>query len=118
MHQPEPSSSPKLQYKLTLHDQPLLVSGDSGKSIGSVLHPDHCTPCSFFCYSLMGCNRGRECEYCHEDHPKKARRRGKKKRKANRSAADADTECDAAGDGPSEAWGNSPRDEQDWEKPL
>jgi PAS domain S-box-containing protein len=108
----QPEKSPKLQQKLaqqkltaSLHEQPYLVtSGTHSKSIGSVLHPDHCTPCSFFCYSLSGCNRGTECEYCHEDHPKKARRRGKKKRKGNRNAADADTECGDAPEVPHEAW--------------
>jgi hypothetical protein len=62
----------------------------------------------------MGCNRGRECEYCHEDHPKKARRRGKKKRRANRGAADADTECSTAADMP---WGDIPPDEDSDQAP-
>jgi len=46
-------------------------------SEGSRNHPD-CTPCSFHCYSQMGCNRGRHCMYCHMEHPKRGRRRGKK----------------------------------------
>jgi len=50
-------------------------------SKGSTLHPNGCTPCSFHCYSHMGCNKGEMCEYCHMDHPKRARRRGKKKSK-------------------------------------
>jgi hypothetical protein len=118
MHQPEPSSSPKLQNKLTLHDQPLLVSGGQGKSIGSVLHPDHCTPCSFFCYSLTGCNRGKECEYCHEDHPKANTRRGKKNRKANRNAANADREFGEAAEVPPEPWGVVPPDMHDVDRGL
>lgn len=61
----------------------------------------------------MGCDRGRECEYCHEDHPKKPRRRGKKKRKGNRGAADADEDCSAAAEVPPEAWGVVPVDECD-----
>eukprot|EP00405_Crypthecodinium_cohnii_P017176 CAMPEP_0206457870 /NCGR_PEP_ID=MMETSP0324_2-20121206/23224_1 /ASSEMBLY_ACC=CAM_ASM_000836 /TAXON_ID=2866 /ORGANISM="Crypthecodinium cohnii, Strain Seligo" /LENGTH=626 /DNA_ID=CAMNT_0053929085 /DNA_START=34 /DNA_END=1914 /DNA_ORIENTATION=+ len=48
-------------------------------SKGSMLHPNGCTPCSFHCYSHMGCNRGTSCAYCHMDHPKRTRRRGKKK---------------------------------------
>jgi len=100
-----------LQQKLKPHEPSL--SGGQGKSIGSVLHPDHCTPCSFFCYSLMGCNRGRECEYCHEDHPKKARRRGKKKRKAKQGATDGDAEGSVTAEVPSEAWGGYPTEEQD-----
>lgn len=53
------------------------------KSLGSALHPNDCTPCSFFCYSMVGCNKAENCEYCHEDHPKKLRRRGKKKRRGD-----------------------------------
>jgi PAS domain S-box-containing protein len=103
---PYPDLHQKLQQKLTLHDQPLLTTYNAeGKSTGSILHPDLCTPCSFFCYSLTGCNRGSECEYCHEDHPKKATRRGRKKRKSNRNAADEDTEASR------EAWGSAPADQ-------
>jgi hypothetical protein len=53
------------------------------KNIGSAHHPKGCTPCSFFCYSMSGCNKGQNCEYCHEDHPKNKRRRGKKKRRGD-----------------------------------
>lgn len=89
----------KLQSKITQHEQPPLVPSDPSKSIGSIFHPDSCTPCSFYCYSLMGCNRGSQCEYCHEDHPKKARRRGKKKRRGQGSAADMDCGPDAQMEG-------------------
>lgn len=44
-------------------------------SVGSVGHPDSCTPCAFYCFSLCGCNRGSQCEYCHMDHPKRLHRR-------------------------------------------
>jgi len=47
-------------------------------SRGSQLHPDGCTPCSFHCYSLLGCNRGELCKYCHGEHPRRGRRRGKR----------------------------------------
>eukprot|EP00747_Dinoflagellata_sp_TGD_P213401 gnl/TRDRNA2_/TRDRNA2_86365_c0_seq1.p1 gnl/TRDRNA2_/TRDRNA2_86365_c0~~gnl/TRDRNA2_/TRDRNA2_86365_c0_seq1.p1 ORF type:complete len:494 (-),score=69.34 gnl/TRDRNA2_/TRDRNA2_86365_c0_seq1:109-1551(-) len=50
-------------------------------SIGSELHPNGCVPCSFFCYSTLGCLSGEQCTYCHMDHPKRTRRRGKKKAK-------------------------------------
>lgn len=50
------------------------------KSVGSLMHPSLCTPCSFYCYSLIGCNRGEACLYCHMDHPRKGRRRGQKRR--------------------------------------
>jgi len=47
-------------------------------SEGSRLHPDECTPCSYHCYSLTGCRNGNLCVYCHGDHPKRARRRGRR----------------------------------------
>jgi hypothetical protein len=89
----------KLQTKIAQHEQSPGVSSDCSKSIGSMFHPDRCTPCSFYCYSLMGCNRGSQCEYCHEDHPKKARRRGKKKRRGQGSAADMEGGVDMSCDG-------------------
>lgn len=49
-------------------------------SQGSSLHPNGCTPCSFHCYSFMGCNKGESCNFCHMDHPKRTRRRGKKQK--------------------------------------
>mmetsp|Transcript_46852 Transcript_46852/g.134995 ORF Transcript_46852/g.134995 Transcript_46852/m.134995 type:complete len:595 (-) Transcript_46852:187-1971(-) len=51
-------------------------------SAGSAGHPDSCTPCSFHCYSLSGCNRGDECLFCHMLHVRRKhrRRRGRKKR--------------------------------------
>jgi len=51
-------------------------------SAGSAGHPDSCTPCSFHCYSLIGCNRGDECLFCHMQHMRRKhrRRRGRKKR--------------------------------------
>lgn len=60
------------------------------RSQGSALHPYACTPCSFHCYSQMGCNRGQSCTYCHMDHRKRTRRRGKKKpKKGEEGKADA-----------------------------
>jgi len=52
-------------------------------SAGSALHPNSCMPCSFHCYSHLGCNRGQSCSYCHMDHPKRTRRRGKRKPKGS-----------------------------------
>lgn len=49
-------------------------------SIGSEDHPVDCKPCSFFCYSLMGCARGSECTFCHMKHPRRIRRRGHRKK--------------------------------------
>jgi len=50
-------------------------------SVGSTGHPHGCTPCSFYCYSLRGCDRGESCLFCHMNHPKRARKRGRKKSK-------------------------------------
>lgn len=44
-------------------------------------HPSLCTPCSFFCYSLAGCNRGEDCAFCHLSHPRQNKRRGQRRRK-------------------------------------
>lgn len=58
-------------------------SGDEGplKSVGSAKHPDACTACSFHCYSMIGCNRGFDCQFCHMDHPRRRRRRRRGGRK-------------------------------------
>lgn len=56
------------------------VDDASRRSVGSAGHPDACTPCSFFCYSLIGCNRGEACLFCHMEHPRKIRRRGRKRK--------------------------------------
>lgn len=48
-------------------------------SVGSLGHAlGTCTPCSFYCYSTMGCREGESCQYCHviEGHPSK--RKGKR----------------------------------------
>jgi len=49
-------------------------------SIGSRLHPNECTPCSFYCYSLSGCNKAEACTFCHNEHLRRPKRRSKKKR--------------------------------------
>mmetsp|Transcript_5244 Transcript_5244/g.12627 ORF Transcript_5244/g.12627 Transcript_5244/m.12627 type:complete len:652 (-) Transcript_5244:136-2091(-) len=69
-------------------------------SMGSLLHPDDCRPCSFFCYSLVGCNRGKACKFCHMEHPRKGRRRGKKKGR----------------DGHGSLQGGRDQGDQDWEE--
>jgi len=64
-----------------LHESPLSGLSSAGFPVQRGCgHPLHCTPCSFHCYSLQGCVKGAACSYCHEDHPKKTRRRGKKKK--------------------------------------
>jgi len=49
-------------------------------SLGSTNHPVSCKPCSFFCYSLMGCERGSDCTFCHMEHPRRIRCRGRRKK--------------------------------------
>lgn len=65
------------------------------KSLGSELHPLGCTPCSFFCYSQMGCNRGELCAYCHMEHPKRTRRRGKKKNRGSFAVSEIEESGDS-----------------------
>jgi len=62
-------------------DQPPEADADmpTGVSEGSVNHPDGCTPCAFFCYSTIRCNKGLLCIYCHMAHPRRQRRRRRKK---------------------------------------
>jgi len=38
------------------------------ESVGGVGHPLSCTPCTFFCFTKKGCNRGQHCGYCHSSH--------------------------------------------------
>jgi len=51
------------------------------RSMGSSEHPHRCTPCSFHCYSYAGCSRGELCPFCHMDHPRRVRRRGRAPKK-------------------------------------
>jgi hypothetical protein len=49
-------------------------------SQGSASHPTDCKPCSFHCYSQMGCNKGRSCQFCHMQHPQRKRRHVRQKK--------------------------------------
>jgi len=51
------------------------------KSIGSAGHPDRCRECQFFLFSLMGCKKGEDCQYCHEFHPRVKERKNYKLRR-------------------------------------
>jgi len=51
-----------------------MLASTNLQSVGSKLHPELCTPCAFFCYSLKGCNRGESCAYCHMPHIKTRRK--------------------------------------------
>merc|ERR1740121_1881684 len=44
-------------------------------SAGSVGHPETCMPCTFYCFTRRGCNRGAECRFCHLTHQSKLQQR-------------------------------------------
>mmetsp|Transcript_51076 Transcript_51076/g.94479 ORF Transcript_51076/g.94479 Transcript_51076/m.94479 type:complete len:391 (+) Transcript_51076:150-1322(+) len=44
-------------------------------SAGSKGHPDLCTPCAFYCFSLCGCRSGPDCSYCHMFHESRVQQR-------------------------------------------
>jgi PAS domain S-box-containing protein len=80
-------------------------------SLGSADHPDGCTPCSFFCYSLNGCNKGQFCNYCHiaAEHPRRSRRRRKRGGKERRDGCDQDDDDESGQeDNDCRPTGNSP----------
>lgn len=53
----------------TLHsDGPKCSGGSDG-------HPDACMPCTFYCFTRRGCNRGLECRFCHLAHQSKLQQR-------------------------------------------
>mmetsp|Transcript_66997 Transcript_66997/g.195882 ORF Transcript_66997/g.195882 Transcript_66997/m.195882 type:complete len:422 (-) Transcript_66997:2-1267(-) len=53
----------------TLHcDGPQMSTGSAG-------HPDGCMPCTFYCFTRRGCNRGMECRFCHLTHQSKLQQR-------------------------------------------
>jgi hypothetical protein len=65
------------------------------KSVGSKDHYlKSCTPCAFFCYSKIGCNRGQECQFCHENHPKKSGSKGQRRGKGRRITTKDEPERD------------------------
>jgi len=44
-------------------------------SAGSVGHPEACMPCTFYCFTRRGCNRGLDCRFCHLTHQSKLQQR-------------------------------------------
>lgn len=44
-------------------------------SAGSTKHPDQCMPCTFYCFTRRGCNRGADCRFCHLTHQSKLQQR-------------------------------------------
>mmetsp|Transcript_88366 Transcript_88366/g.255001 ORF Transcript_88366/g.255001 Transcript_88366/m.255001 type:complete len:355 (+) Transcript_88366:162-1226(+) len=63
--QDQPGSGPYA----TLHTEGPQVSA------GSSDHPDNCMPCTFYCFTRRGCNRGSECRFCHMTHQSKLQQR-------------------------------------------
>eukprot|EP00419_Tripos_fusus_P020123 CAMPEP_0172743786 /NCGR_PEP_ID=MMETSP1074-20121228/133190_1 /TAXON_ID=2916 /ORGANISM="Ceratium fusus, Strain PA161109" /LENGTH=325 /DNA_ID=CAMNT_0013574583 /DNA_START=45 /DNA_END=1019 /DNA_ORIENTATION=- len=52
----------------------LLMQGPQTSS-GSTDHPDGCMPCTFYCFTRRGCNRGLQCRFCHLTHQSKLQQR-------------------------------------------
>lgn len=44
-------------------------------SAGAGGHPDSCMPCTFYCFTRRGCNRGVDCRFCHLTHQSKLQQR-------------------------------------------
>lgn len=67
-------------------------------SAGSIGHPGNCKPCSFYCYSMMGCKMEEECTFCHMNHP---RRKGRKRqnRNADKNNRDMESNLDVSAEG-------------------
>lgn len=53
----------------TLHNEGPQISAGSGG------HPESCMPCTFYCFTRRGCNRGLECRFCHLSHQSKLQQR-------------------------------------------
>eukprot|EP00930_Biecheleria_cincta_P086271 TRINITY_DN75597_c0_g1_i1.p1 TRINITY_DN75597_c0_g1~~TRINITY_DN75597_c0_g1_i1.p1 ORF type:complete len:392 (-),score=76.47 TRINITY_DN75597_c0_g1_i1:42-1115(-) len=52
-----------------------LASLGAMESAGSVEHPNNCQPCTFYCFTRRGCNRGADCKFCHMSHQSKLQQR-------------------------------------------
>mmetsp|Transcript_61185 Transcript_61185/g.157803 ORF Transcript_61185/g.157803 Transcript_61185/m.157803 type:complete len:882 (+) Transcript_61185:126-2771(+) len=48
------------------------------QSFGSVGHPDTCTECCFHFFGPAGCRAGADCDYCHEFHPRKNKKKNRR----------------------------------------
>lgn len=75
----------------TLQNNGPTVSG------GSAGHPEGCTPCTFYCFTRRGCNRGETCKFCHLAHQSKLqlrretwKKQQREKRKSTRERATQD----------------------------
>lgn len=56
---------------LSASNLPTFRKNGPQQSVGSLLHPDKCQPCVFYCFKRQGCGRGVECQYCHFEHVSK-----------------------------------------------
>lgn len=52
-----------------------LAAEGAKESMGGVGHPEQCTPCTFYCFTRRGCNRGADCKFCHLTHQSKLQQR-------------------------------------------
>jgi len=52
-----------------------LASHGPAVSEGSKDHPNECMPCTFYCFTKRGCNRGKDCRFCHLTHQSKLQQR-------------------------------------------
>lgn len=77
-------------------------------SLGSGDHPEDCQPCTFYCFTRRGCNRGLRCKFCHLGHQSKLqlrreswKKQQREKRKALRERTSAEVvarrSCDRGG---------------------
>jgi hypothetical protein len=53
-------------------------------SEGSSGHPEECLPCTFYCFTRRGCNRGTDCRFCHLVHQSKLQLRRESWKKQQR----------------------------------
>ncbi|CAK0890929.1 unnamed protein product, partial [Prorocentrum cordatum] len=53
-------------------------------SEGSTGHPEECLPCTFYCFTRRGCNRGTDCRFCHLVHQSKLQLRRESWKKQQR----------------------------------
>jgi hypothetical protein len=65
----DPDDQPGGEDYATLH------ANGPQTSAGSISHPDECMPCTFYCFTRRGCNRGHECRFCHLSHQSKLQMR-------------------------------------------
>lgn len=72
-------------------------------SAGSTDHPEGCMPCTFYCFTRRGCNRGLECRFCHLTHQSKLQQRReawKKQQREKRKAIRERVTAEALGHRP------------------